>query len=326
MSTIRVRSSWASSSAPTSTASSQGVRFYKSVEQHRHAYRQSVDEHRHPARPRRPSRVRPRPAGRKCFSTRRSRRGKHDVCRVVSHQRRPLFGVRRLFHQCRRRSVAASCAAERRRRWQRRVPYGPTAFPTQTFNATNYWVDVVFDSTPDTTKPVIGDVTATPVDASFAVISWSTTEHATSIVDYSTDSTFPPSQTLSVSDAAPVMSHSLRITGLHPDTRYFFRLKSIDPAGNEGTWPPAGPIRRRARAARLRCAISRCRARRCTIRRRQTSAPAPPRTPMSPKPATAKLILAPMGAAEFSGIGACRRTGRRTSGATAAPPSSTAAG
>src|SRR6185436_3052574 len=27
--------------------------------------------------------------------------------------------------------------------------YGATAFPTQTFNATNYWVDVLFDSTPD---------------------------------------------------------------------------------------------------------------------------------------------------------------------------------
>ena len=119
--------------------------------------------------------------------------------------------------------------------------YGATAFPTQTFNATNYWVDVVFDSTPDTTKPVIADVTATPVDGSVAVISWSTTEGSTSIVDYSTDSTFPPSQTLSVSDAALVMSHSLRITGLHPDTRYFFRLKSIDPADNQGTWPPAGP-------------------------------------------------------------------------------------
>ena len=31
------------------------------------------------------------------------------------------------------------------------IVYGVSAFPTDTFNATNYWVDVVFDSTPDTT-------------------------------------------------------------------------------------------------------------------------------------------------------------------------------
>ena len=39
--------------------------------------------------------------------------------------------------------------------------YGASGFPTQTFNATNYWVDVVFDTTPDTVAPMIGDVTAT---------------------------------------------------------------------------------------------------------------------------------------------------------------------
>ena len=44
--------------------------------------------------------------------------------------------------------------------------YGPTAFPTDTFNATNYWVDVVFSSVADTTAPMIGDVSATAVDSS----------------------------------------------------------------------------------------------------------------------------------------------------------------
>ena len=42
----------------------------------------------------------------------------------------------------------------------------PTAFPTETFNATNYWVDVVFDSTADTTAPTIADVAATAIDGS----------------------------------------------------------------------------------------------------------------------------------------------------------------
>ena len=44
--------------------------------------------------------------------------------------------------------------------------YGATDFPTETFNATNYYVDVVFDSTTDTTGPAIADVAATAVDSS----------------------------------------------------------------------------------------------------------------------------------------------------------------
>ena len=40
--------------------------------------------------------------------------------------------------------------------------YGATQFPTQTFNATNYWVDVVFaPSLDDSTPPVISSIKAT---------------------------------------------------------------------------------------------------------------------------------------------------------------------
>ena len=118
--------------------------------------------------------------------------------------------------------------------------YGATGFPTQTFNATNYWVDVVFDSTPDTTKPVIADVTATAADSTTALVSWSTNEAATSVVEYSTDSTFPPAQTGSVADLSFTLTHRVRITNLRANTRYHFRLKSTDRAGNQGTWPPPG--------------------------------------------------------------------------------------
>ena len=54
--------------------------------------------------------------------------------------------------------------------------YGPTAFPTETFNATNYWVDVVFSSVADTTPPLIGDVTAIAVDGATALVTWTTDE------------------------------------------------------------------------------------------------------------------------------------------------------
>src|SRR6185436_3772770 len=118
--------------------------------------------------------------------------------------------------------------------------YGATDFPTDTFNGSNYWVDVVFDSTPDTTKPVIADVTAIAVDSASALITWSTNEPATSIVEYSTDSTFPLAQTVRVSDPARTLRHSVRITDLRANTSYHFRLKSTDRAGNEGTWPPPG--------------------------------------------------------------------------------------
>ena len=120
--------------------------------------------------------------------------------------------------------------------------YGVTAFPTQTFNATNYWVDVVFDSTPDTTVPMIADVLATPLDSSTALVTWTTDEGSTSRVDYSTSSSFPAgAATLSVSDAAFVTAHSVRLTGLNPSTAYFIRVRSTDRSGNEAAMPSLGP-------------------------------------------------------------------------------------
>src|SRR6185436_3940264 len=118
--------------------------------------------------------------------------------------------------------------------------YGPTAFPTRTFNAANYWVDVVFDPNPDMLAPQILSVVATPVDGSAAVITWTTDEAATSRVDYSTASSFAPSQTLSVSDAAFVKEHSVRLTDLTPSTAYFFRVRSTDRSGNEASKPALG--------------------------------------------------------------------------------------
>ena len=58
--------------------------------------------------------------------------------------------------------------------------YGTSGFPTQTFNASNYWVDVVFNTTvpPDTTPPTVsgkspasgatGVPTGTTVQATFS--------------------------------------------------------------------------------------------------------------------------------------------------------------
>jgi hypothetical protein len=159
--------------------------------------------------------------------------------------------------------------------------YGASAFPRQTFNATNYFVDVVFDGTPDTTAPMISDYLATSLDSSTALITWNTDEGATSRVDYSTSSSFPANATTTVSDPAFVTAHSVRLTGLNASTVYSFRIRSTTLRNT--TTVPSGGVRR-ARAACRR--PSRCRTRRCTIRCRPTSPLVPRPAPTSPRPVT----------------------------------------
>ena len=117
--------------------------------------------------------------------------------------------------------------------------YGGSSFPTQTFNATNYWVDIVGGGSTDSTPPVISDFQVAIGDvqagAASAVVSWNTTEPSTSRIDYSTVSTFPSAQTVTVSDAAYVTAHRATLAGLVPNTQYYFRIFSTDPAGNTGT-------------------------------------------------------------------------------------------
>ncbi len=117
--------------------------------------------------------------------------------------------------------------------------YGESQFPSGTFNGTNYWVDVVFASSiADSTPPVISKVKATIVDSSRVTISWSTDEESTSRIQYSTDpeilsdtTTLPPNtQTISVGTF--VTQHSVQLSGLTPNTTYYYRVISVDRSGN----------------------------------------------------------------------------------------------
>ena len=118
--------------------------------------------------------------------------------------------------------------------------YGPVGFPTQTFNATNYWVDVVFSTTADQTAPVISGITATVVDSATATITWSTNEPATSRVDYSTDSAIAINvQTAQV--AGFVTAHSVTLSGLIPSTHYYYKVTSADSSGNTASAQPPTP-------------------------------------------------------------------------------------
>ena len=111
--------------------------------------------------------------------------------------------------------------------------YGSSAFPTTSFHAVNYWVDVTFaQSVADDTPPSISQVKVNAIDGSTAVVSWKTNEEADSRVDYSTDQTFPTGQTFSVASSAFVLDHSLTISGLVPNNTYYFRITSIDHASN----------------------------------------------------------------------------------------------
>ena len=83
----------------------------------------------------------------------------------------------------------------------------------------------------------IANVAGTPIDSAMADVTWTTDEQATSAVDYSTDSTFPPALTVTVPDFDFVTAHSIRLTGLVTNTTYFFRVRSTDRAGNQAMKP-----------------------------------------------------------------------------------------
>ena len=117
--------------------------------------------------------------------------------------------------------------------------YGTSAFPTSTYQGGNYWVDVVIaQNTVDTIPPVISEITATPLDSSTALVTWTTDEFASSRVDYSTDASFPVAATFSAASASLDPSHGITVTGLKPNTIYFYRVASADAAGNSTTSAP----------------------------------------------------------------------------------------
>ena len=85
----------------------------------------------------------------------------------------------------------------------------------------------------DTTPPVITAVTVADTQATYATITWTTDELSDSRVDYSISpsTAFGSGQT----NASFVLSHTLTLTNLTPNTNYLFRVKSSDVFSNTGT-------------------------------------------------------------------------------------------
>ncbi|HLC42884.1 MAG TPA: LamG-like jellyroll fold domain-containing protein [Methylomirabilota bacterium] len=86
----------------------------------------------------------------------------------------------------------------------------------------------------DTTPPIISSVTVSPGNGT-ATITWTTDEASDSRVDYGT---VPTSLALNATNAALVTAHSITLTGLAPNTTYYYRVTSKDAATNSSTSPP----------------------------------------------------------------------------------------
>ena len=86
-----------------------------------------------------------------------------------------------------------------------------------------------FQLTKDTTPPVIYNITVSSITSHSAVISWKTNESSTSLVKYGTS---PGSYPYSKEDASYITSHIITLTGLSPNTTYYFVVNSTDKANN----------------------------------------------------------------------------------------------
>ncbi len=97
----------------------------------------------------------------------------------------------------------------------------------ESYNGTNYMADVVFEA--EQQPPVISNIQATAHNDGTATVTWQTDKTSDSKVSYGTSSN---SLSSSKSDASPVTAHSVQLTGLSPNTTYYFRVTSTSGASS----------------------------------------------------------------------------------------------
>jgi hypothetical protein len=101
-----------------------------------------------------------------------------------------------------------------------------SVFPSNTYQSTNYWVDVVF--TPG--NPVkISAVTASSISNSGAIITWTTDTNSDSQVEYGPTTSYGFSTTLAT---GLVTSHAQTLSGLASGTLYHYRVRSREAGGS----------------------------------------------------------------------------------------------
>ncbi len=91
----------------------------------------------------------------------------------------------------------------------------------ESFQATNYMVDVVFES--EEQPPVISNVQTVAHNDGTAMVTWETDKASDSKVDYGTSSSSLGS---SKSSSTQVTSHSIQLSGLAANTTHYFRVTS----------------------------------------------------------------------------------------------------
>jgi len=97
-------------------------------------------------------------------------------------------------------------------------------------NKPSEWLDgTVSCGMADTTPPVISNVANSVPTADTITITWETDEASDSRVMYGTE---PGNYVAEGYDAAMVASHSIVLTGLSPETTYYFIVDSTDASGN----------------------------------------------------------------------------------------------
>ena len=90
---------------------------------------------------------------------------------------------------------------------------------------------VIQSPPPDTTPPVIKDVSPLSATETGAVIIWTTNEPGSSQVEYGETTEYG----LTASSDELTTDHSITLTGLEPNTAYHYQVKSKDNAGNEAS-------------------------------------------------------------------------------------------
>lgn len=103
---------------------------------------------------------------------------------------------------------------------------GPSLSPDITFSTS---------ANPDRVPPLILGVNYTDLTNDSVVITWTTDEPASSIVEYGSDVSYGKN----LASQTYLLSHSVRLTGLTPGTTYHFRVRSVDPSANPSN-PSAG--------------------------------------------------------------------------------------
>jgi N,N-dimethylformamidase beta subunit-like protein/uncharacterized protein DUF4082/fibronectin type III domain protein len=105
-----------------------------------------------------------------------------------------------------------------------------STFPTSTFGAANYWVDVVFS--PAAVPGQVTNVTAAPAGRTSATVSWSAPSSGGAVTSYTiTPYIGSTAQTPTVVNGSPP-STSATVTGLTTGTTYTFTVQATNPNGS----------------------------------------------------------------------------------------------